>query len=120
MILREPGRYLLYTSNGANTLLHFLPTDGRTMLGTYVYGKAEPFKEEMELSFRRLLKWLELCELKLEYAHTSGHMYEKDIERLVSEINSKVTIPIHMEHPELFSNLAKNVQTPHLGKTLFL
>jgi ribonuclease J len=119
-ILREPGRYLLYTSNGANTLLNFLPTDGRTMPGTYVYGKAEPFKEEMELSFRRLEKWIELCGLKLEYAHTSGHMYEKDIERLVSEINPKVTIPIHTEHPELFTQWAKNVRIPQPGNNLRL
>ena len=34
---------------------------------------------------------------------SSGHMYEKDIERLVSEINPKVTIPIHTEHLELFT-----------------
>jgi len=66
-VLREPGRYLLYTSSGAHTLLHFLPSDGKTVLGTYVYGKAEPFKEEMELSFRRLLKWIELCVMDVNY-----------------------------------------------------
>ncbi|TRZ53672.1 MAG: MBL fold metallo-hydrolase [Dehalococcoidia bacterium] len=119
-ILGEPGRYLLYTSSGAHTLLHFLPPDGRTVPGTYVYGKAEPFKEEMELSFRRLLKWIELCRLKLEYAHTSGHMYEEDIKRLVSEINPKTVVPIHTEHPELFTQWAKNVLIPKPGETLHL
>jgi ribonuclease J len=117
-VLREPGRYLLYTSSGAHTLLHFLPSDGRAVPGTYIYGKAEPFKEEMELSFRRLLKWIELCGLKLEYAHTSGHMYEKDIERLVSEIDPKMTIPIHTEHPNLFTQWSKNVQIPKLNESL--
>lgn len=119
-VLREPGRYLLYTSSGAHTLLHFLPSDGRTVPGTYIYGKAEPFKEEMELSFRRLLKWIELCGLKLEYAHTSGHMYQGDIKRLISEISSKVTIPIHTEHPELFSNWTEAVHIPYFGETLEL
>ncbi|MFC2044683.1 hypothetical protein ACFLT8_05795 [Chloroflexota bacterium] len=119
-VLREPGRYLLYTSSGAHTLLHFLPSDGRTVPGTYVYGKAEPFKEEMELSFRRLLKWIELCGLKLEYAHTSGHMYEKDIERLVSEIDPKFTVPIHTEHPELLTKWTNDIHIPQLGKTLQL
>ena len=117
-VLQEPGRYLLYTSSGAHTLLHFLPFDGRTVPGTYIYGKAEPFKEEMELSFRRLLKWIELCGLKLEYAHTSGHMYPRDIERLVSEISPQVTIPIHTEHPELFSNWTRNSRIPLLGETI--
>jgi len=119
-ILREPGRYLLYTSSGAHTLLHFLPSDGRTVPGIYVYGKAEPFKEEMELSFRRLLKWIELCGLKLEYAHTSGHMYEKDIERLVSEIDPKYILPIHTEHPELFTRWSRDVRIPHIGEILEL
>ena len=119
-ILQEPGRYLLYTSSGAHTLLHFLPPDGRTVPGTYVYGKAEPFKEEMELSFRRLLKWIELCRLKLEYAHTSGHMYENDIKRLVSEINPKYILPIHTEHPELFTQWSKDVHIPHIGEILEL
>ena len=117
-ILREPGRYLLYTSSGAHTLLHFLPPDGRIVPGTYIYGKAEPFKEEMELSFRRLLKWIKLCGLKLEYAHTSGHMYEKDIERLVSEINPKVIVPIHTEHPSLFRNWSDGVHIPSFEETL--
>ena len=119
-ILRQPNRYLLYTSSGAHTLLHFLPSDGRKVPGTYVYGKAEPFKEEMELSFRRLMKWIELCGLKLEYAHTSGHMYQGDIERLVSEIGPKILIPIHTEHPELFCEWAMNVCIPHLGGTVQL
>jgi hypothetical protein len=64
----------------------------------------------MELSFRRLLKWIELCRLKLEYAHTSGHMHEKDIERLVSEI----------EHPELFTQWSRNIHIPHIGEILEL
>jgi ribonuclease J len=119
-ILKDPGRYLIYTSSGAHTLLHFLPSDGRRMPGTFVYGKAEPFKEEMELSFRRLVNWTELCGLKLEYAHTSGHMYEKDIERLITEIHPGLTIPIHTEHPELFCNWSSEVKIPHVGGTLNL
>ncbi len=119
-ILREPGRYLLYTSSGAHTVLHFLPSDGRVVPGTYVYGKAEPFKEEMELSSRRLLKWIELCRLKLEYAHTSGHMYEKDIERLVSKVEPKILLPIHTEHPELFTRWMDDVRIPHLGEIMEL
>ncbi len=119
-ILREPRRYLLYTSSGAHTLLHFLPSDGRPVLGAYVYGKAEPFKEEMELSFRRLLKWIELCGLKLEYAHTSGHMYPRDIERLVLEIDPKVIVPIHTEHPSLFCNWSGGVHIPRFEETLEL
>ena len=101
-------------------MLHFLPADGRNFPGTYVYGKAEPFKEEMEMSFRRLIRWVELCGLKLEYAHTSGHMYPRDVERLVSEINPRVLVPIHTEHPELFGQWAAKVLIPQPGETTHL
>ncbi len=74
----------------------------------------------MELSFRRLTKWIELCGLKLEHAHTSGHMYERDVQRLVSEIDPKIVVPVHTEHPELFGQWAKDVRIPKLGGTLHL
>ncbi len=117
-VLQEPGRFLLYTSSGAHTLLHFLPSEGKPIPGTYVYGKAEPFKEEMELSFNRLLKWIELCGLKLEYAHTSGHMYQRDIERLISEVEPTLVVPIHTEYPELFARWSRNVHIPLIGETI--
>ena len=117
-VLQHPERYLLYTSNGPNTLLQFLPADGRKINGTYIYGKAEPFEEEMELSFARLRHWLDLCGLKLEYAHTSGHMHQPDVVRFVSEINAKVVIPIHTEHPTLFRQWANDVRIVQYGETL--
>ncbi|MBI2829755.1 MAG: MBL fold metallo-hydrolase [Chloroflexi bacterium] len=119
-VLREPGRYLLYTSSGLHTLLHFLPADGRKLRGTYIYGKAEPFKEEMEFSFKRLRHWLELCGLKLDYAHTSGHMHQSDLERFIAEISPKTVIPIHTEHPEVFKQWAADVRIPGLGETVAL
>ncbi len=117
-VVANPDRYVLYTSNGVHTLLHFFPADGRKLQGTYIYGKAEPFKEEMELSFRRLLNWIDLCGLNLEYAHTSGHMHRRDIERVVGEIEPEVVVPIHTEHPEMFERFAPRVRIPHLGETL--
>jgi len=119
-ILKEPGRYLLYTSSGAHTLLHFFPPDGRALHGTYVYGKAEPFKEEMELSFRRLLNWIGLCGLRMEYAHTSGHMYPEDVERFLGEAQPRLVIPIHTEHPEVFRDWAREARLPTLGEAIHL
>ena len=59
----------------------------------------------MEFSFNRLLKWLELCNLKLEYAHTSGHCFPDDIKKAIEIINPKNLIPIHTEYPEEFINI---------------
>jgi len=117
-ILQNPGRYLLYTSSGPQTLLHFFPAEGSKVQGTYIYGKAEPFKEEMELSFERLENWMDLCGLELEYAHTSGHLYQSDVERFIGEVDPKVVIPIHTEQPDLFSPWASDVRVPRLGESL--
>lgn len=117
-VLKEPGRYLLYTSNGAQTLLHFLPPDGGKLPGTYIYGKAEPFKEEMELSFGRLKNWIQLCGLDMEYAHTSGHAHQAELERFVGELGAKVLIPIHTEHPEVFRQWGRDVRLPAPGGTI--
>jgi mRNA degradation ribonuclease J1/J2 len=45
-------------------------------------------------------------------------MYEKDIERLITEIVPKVVIPIHTEHPELFSSWARDNRIPLIGEMI--
>ncbi|MCX5999138.1 MAG: MBL fold metallo-hydrolase [Chloroflexi bacterium] len=119
-VLKEPGRYLLYTSSGPHTMLHFLPPDGKKMHGTYIYGKAEPFKEEMELSFERLEHWINLCGLKIEYAHTSGHMHHNDVKRFIAEVDPGVLVPIHTQQADLFRPWARDVRIPVRGQTLQL
>ena len=63
------------------TMLQFKEND-KELEGTYIYGKAEPFNEEMILSFRRLKNWLRMCNLKLEYSHTSGHLSSDDMKKI--------------------------------------
>ncbi|POZ58422.1 hypothetical protein C1O63_1551 [Dehalococcoides mccartyi] len=45
-------------------------------------------------------------------------MYQQDIERLVSEIDAKLVIPIHTEHPELFKNWVSEIRVPHTGESI--
>jgi len=103
-VLSNPNEYIIYTSNGPLLLLHCTRYK-ESFSGTYIYGKAEPFTEEMEFTFNRLLKWLELYNLKLEYAHTSGHCFPNDIKKAIEMINPKNLIPIHTEHPEEFKKI---------------
>ncbi len=103
-ILSNPNEYIIYTSNGPLLLLH-CKNYQEPFSGTYIYGKAEPFTEEMEFSFNRLIKWLELCNLKLKYAHTSGHCFPDDIKKAIEIINPENLIPIHTEYPEEFKKI---------------
>ncbi|MFW9882073.1 MAG: hypothetical protein ACFFG0_54105, partial [Candidatus Thorarchaeota archaeon] len=51
-ILSNPNEYIIYTSNGPLLLLH-CKRHKESFSGTYIYGKAEPFTEEMEFTFNR-------------------------------------------------------------------
>ncbi|HEY0087593.1 MAG TPA: MBL fold metallo-hydrolase, partial [Candidatus Lokiarchaeia archaeon] len=73
-VFDNSNEYIIYTSNGPLLLLH-CKLNNIPISGTYIYGKSEPFTEEMEFTFTRLENWLKLCNLKLEYAHTSGHCF---------------------------------------------
>ncbi|KKK49253.1 hypothetical protein LCGC14_3136920, partial [marine sediment metagenome] len=90
-ILSNPNEYIIYTSNAPLLLLHCKNLQ-EPFSGTYIYGKAEPFTEEMEFSFNRLLRWLELCNLKVEHAHTSGHCFPDDIKKAIDNAGYKAVM----------------------------
>ncbi len=111
------NEYLLITSNGMQTLLQFKEND-KGLEGTYIYGKAEPFNEEMILSFSRLKNWLRMCNLKLEYSHTSGHLSYDDMKKVLEDVQPDVLFPIHTENPEVFKELTnKKIIFPEFGKS---
>lgn len=91
--------------------------------GTYIYGKSEPFDEEMEFTFERLKQWLDLCDLKLEYIHTTGHCFPDDLKQIIETINPKNLIPIHTKYPNEFYNLISkdiNVKIPKFSESIIL
>jgi hypothetical protein len=121
-ILDNPHEYILYTSNGPLLLLH-CKLRKKKIPGTYIYGKAEPFNEEMEFTFSRLQNWLNLCDLNLKYAHTSGHCFSDDLKEVIEIINPKNLIPIHTEYPDEFEKIIPrniNLLKPKLNETLKL
>lgn len=104
-IKKNPKEFLIYTSSGPNILMHL----GPVVKGTYIYGKAEPFNEEMEISFKKLLAWTQLNNMVFEYAHTSGHASYDHLSRIVNTIKPRFLLPIHTEHSELFDTFYNSV-----------
>ncbi|HDO19301.1 MAG TPA: MBL fold metallo-hydrolase, partial [Thermoplasmatales archaeon] len=101
-ISKDPDRYLVVLNYWYfNTLIDLKP-DG----GTYVHSLSEPFNEEMEISFDRMMKWLEFFNLKYVHAHCSGHAYGEDILEIIEEINPEKVYPIHTEKPGKFRKVA--------------
>jgi len=77
----------------------------------------------MGFTFNRLLSWLKMCNLKLEYAHTSGHCFPEDLKEAIEIINPENLIPIHTNHPKEFFNLISkdiNVKIPKFNESIIL
>jgi ribonuclease J len=101
----DPKKFLIYTSSGPNVLMHL----GEGVRGTYVYGKAEPFSEEMEISFKKLVAWIKLNKMRFEYAHTSGHASNEHLNYIVNTIKPRHLLPIHTEHAQMFCEFYSSV-----------
>lgn len=114
-ILQNPNDYMIITSNGPGILLQMLQMEQR-IEGTYIYGKAEPFNEETEFSYKILMNWLELSGLRLEFAHTSGHIKREHLEDVVKTLNPKTLIPIHTTAEKPFDGMHPNIRVLPLGK----
>lgn len=104
-IIKNQNDLLLYTSFGPLTLMQI----GKGIKGNYIYGKAEPFNEEMEISFSKLVAWTELLGLDIDYAHTSGHANRDHLKWTLDTIKPRFVLPIHTERPELFEHIYGNV-----------
>jgi len=82
----------------------------------YVLSTSEPFNEEMEIDFDRLLNWLEHYGLPQYHTHVSGHITPLQIRNTIEIMKPKKVFPIHTEHAELLSkfirDLTSGVQIP--------
>jgi ribonuclease J len=103
-IAADPGRYLLHLDFfELNELIDLRPPPG----SVYVSAVSEPFNMEMELDRDRLRHWLQRFGVNPPgfepiYAHASGHASGPEVLDMIRQINPKVLIPVHTEHPELF------------------
>jgi len=86
----------------------------------YILSMSEPFNEEMEIDFERLIKWLEHHGLPQYHIHVSGHITPLHLREFLKLIRPKRIFPIHGEHPKLFRGFMKDIGEviiPEKGKT---
>ena len=86
----------------------------------YILSMSEPFNEEMEIDFERLIKWLEYYGLPQYHIHVSGHIMPLHLREFLKLIGPKRIFPIHGEHPKLFRGFMKDIGEviiPEKGKT---
>jgi len=100
-----------------NEMIEIKPMPG----SVYILSSSEPFDEEMEISYDKLLNWLAHYGIPLYQAHASGHATPHELKRAIQEINPKKVFPVHTNRPELFkrfmSDLGIGIELPKEGWT---
>jgi ribonuclease J len=73
----------------------------------YVLSASEPFNEEMEIDFERLVNWLRHYGLPQYHVHVSGHIMPLQLKTALKEIGSAKIFPVHTENAELFGKFMR-------------
>jgi ribonuclease J len=86
----------------------------------YILSASEPFNEEMEIDFERLLNWLRHYGLPQYHVHVSGHIMPLQLKKALKEMNASKIFPIHTENAELFAKFMRDLKSetvlPEKGK----
>jgi ribonuclease J len=85
----------------------------------YVLSASEPFNEEMEIDYDRLVNWLRHYGLPQYHVHVSGHMMPLQLKAALSQMNGKRIFPVHTENADLFSKFVRDLkaQTTQVEKS---
>jgi ribonuclease J len=84
---------------------------------TFIHSKSEPFEED-DVNDAVLQHWLDRFGLERHQLHASGHLSEREVGEMLESIAPKVVIPVHTEHPERFTRLARHVVQPVAGEPM--
>jgi ribonuclease J len=85
-------------------LISLQPSSG----SCYVLSSSEPFNEEMELDYDRLVNWLSHYGLPQYHVHVSGHMMPLQLKAALNKIGAKRIFPVHTENATLFKKFFGN------------
>jgi ribonuclease J len=77
----------------------------------YILSASEPFNEEMEIDFERLVNWLEHYGLPQYHVHVSGHIMPLQLKGILKEINADKIFPIHTENADLFAKFMDDLKS---------
>jgi ribonuclease J len=78
----------------------------------YVLSASEPFNEEMEIDFEKLLNWLRHYGLPQYHVHVSGHMMPLRLKSALKEMNAERIFPVHTENADLFARFVRDLKSP--------
>ena len=77
----------------------------------YILSASEPFNEEMEIDFERLVNWLRHYGLPQYHAHVSGHIMPLQLKTILKEIKATKIFPIHTENADSFVKFMRDLES---------
>src|SRR3990170_3447843 len=77
----------------------------------YVLSASEPFNEEMEIDYERLVNWLRHYGLPQYHVHVSGHMMPLPLKAALKQINGRKIFPVHTESAGLFAKFMRDAKS---------
>ena len=77
----------------------------------YILSTSEPFNEEMEIDYEKLVNWLSHYGLPQYHVHVSGHIMPLQLKKMLKEINAKRIFPVHTESAYLFSKFIRDIRS---------
>jgi ribonuclease J len=96
----DPDGYVMCLDNfSVQELVDIKPKEG----SLYIKSTTDPLDVEMEIDWERMMNWLKLFNIRVEKAHASGHIFEKELKEILERVNAKKVIPVHTNHPEWFT-----------------
>lgn len=96
---------LASSANSFKELVDIRPEPG----SCFILSISEPFNEEQEFEFERVVNWLDHFGLPMYHVHCSGHIMPEQLKAAISRIAPKVIYPIHTDHPELYAKFVSDV-----------
>jgi ribonuclease J len=78
--------------------------------GCHILSASEPFNEEMEIDFERLINWLRHYGLPQYHAHVSGHIMPLQLKATLKDIGARNIFPVHTENAELFASFTRDLK----------
>lgn len=77
----------------------------------YVLSASEPFNEEMEIDYEKLVHWLDHYGLPQYHVHVSGHIMPLQLKSILREINAGKVFPVHTENARLFARFMRDLKS---------
>ena len=75
----------------------------------FLRSKSEPFEED-DIQEDVLQNWISSFGLDFQQAHASGHASMEEIFQIVDRVSPRAVIPVHTEHPDMFTKCSCEVR----------